>query len=454
MQQNKIFPFIACCIFVLQLSCKKYLDQKSDASLVVPSTLADFQGLLDDGLTMTTSSPSLGAASSDDYFIETPYLTSKAMYEQAVYKWQPFPYYFQNDWAFAYRAVYVANLCLERLPLVSRSAANAADWDNIKGESLFFRAYNFLELAWLFGKAYDSATLGDYGIVLSETTDLNIVSVRASIKETYEKILADAKECVGLLPATAVVPTRPSRCAGYALIARTYLSMRMYDSAGRYANLAMQLTHGLMDYNDPAVVALDDFTSFQLFNKEVLFHTNLSYAVTLYLPNGGPARVDTTLYESYHINDLRKRAFFSPSGIFYRFKGTYTGSFSRTFSGIATDEVLLMRAECYARQGQKTAALNDLNELLQYRFAAGDFVSVEASTAAEALEIILQERRKELVFRGSLRWMDVKRFNKEGANITLQRKVEDVVFTLPPNDNRTALQLPQDIVEITGIPQN
>ena len=92
--------------------------------------------------------------------------------------------------------------------------------------------------------------------------------------------------------------------------------------------------------------------------------------------------------------------------------------------------------------------------MLQYRFAAGDFVSVEASTAAEALEIILQERRKELVFRGSLRWMDVKRFNKEGANITLQRKVEDVVFTLPPNDNRTALQLPQDIVEITGIPQN
>ena len=35
-------------ITLADLSCKKYLDEKSDKSLVIPQTINDFQGLLDD----------------------------------------------------------------------------------------------------------------------------------------------------------------------------------------------------------------------------------------------------------------------------------------------------------------------------------------------------------------------------------------------------------------------
>jgi len=71
----------------------------------------------------------------------------------------------------------------------------------------------------------------------------------------------------------------------------------------------------------------------------------------------------------------------------------------------------------------------------------------------EALAIILIERRKELLMRG-LRWADLKRSNKEGANKTLIRIINGHPVTLPPNDNRYAQPLPNEIILLTGMPQN
>jgi hypothetical protein len=50
------------------------------------------------------------------------------------------------------------------------------------------------------------------------------------------------------------------------------------------------------------------------------------------------------------------------------------------------------------------------------------YIPITAGSSDEASQLILQERRKELLFRG-LRWIDIKRLNKEGAGIVLKRKV-------------------------------
>jgi starch-binding outer membrane protein, SusD/RagB family len=63
------------------------------------------------------------------------------------------------------------------------------------------------------------------------------------------------------------------------------------------------------------------------------------------------------------------------------------------------------------------------------------------------------ERRKELTMRG-LRWIDIKRLNKEGAGIVLKRLIGDKTYTLQPNDPRYALPLPADIILNTGMQQN
>jgi hypothetical protein len=165
------------------------------------------------------------------------------------------------------------------------------------------------------------------------------------------------------------------------------------------------------------------------------------------------AKIDSSLYQSYSTNDLRKQLYFKNNNNgSYAFKGSYDGT-SLLFSGVAVDEVYLIRAECLARTGNTTAALNDLNTVLEKRWKKGTFIPFTASTPGEALTLILTERRKELLFRG-LRWSDIKRLNKEGASITLKRILNGQSFTLQPNDPRYALPIPEDIIELTGMPQN
>ncbi len=53
-----------------------------------------------------------------------------------------------------------------------------------------------------------------------------------------------------------------------------------------------------------------------------------------------------------------------------------------------------------------------------------------------------------------LRWADLKRLNRDGANITLTRTVNGQVFTLPPNDLRYAIAIPENVIEIGSIQQN
>jgi hypothetical protein len=58
-----------------------------------------------------------------------------------------------------------------------------------------------------------------------------------------------------------------------------------------------------------------------------------------------------------------------------------------------------------------------------------------------------------LLFR-NLRWSDLRRFNLEGANITLKRIINGTSYTLPPNDLRWVLLIPDLETSRSGIPQN
>jgi hypothetical protein len=53
-----------------------------------------------------------------------------------------------------------------------------------------------------------------------------------------------------------------------------------------------------------------------------------------------------------------------------------------------------------------------------------------------------------------LRWMDLKRLNKIGANITITRTLNGKTYTLVPNSPRYAIELPPVVIGLTGMPQN
>lgn len=453
--KNVYVAFFILLIAFANGSCKKYLDKKSDKNLVVISSLQDMQALFDDYSNITYSDPGSGEISADNYYLTDGDWSGMNETYRRMYTWEKdflFPASF-NEWFNSYRQVYYANSVLENLGNVVKNSNNSTEWENIKGQAFFFRAEAFLQVATIWALAYDENTAAtDLGIPLRLNSNFNEPSVRSSIKETYDRIISDLKESVNMLPIDQVQVTRPSKPAAYGLLARAYLSMRQYDSCRKYADLCLQLKNSLMDYNNPAspdFVNAASYPPFIQFNSEVLFESIIPNPAPLI---DGTAKIDTNLYHSYSTDDLRKIAFFNDNGDgTYGFKGHYTLA---QFGGIATDEIYLMRAECYARTGKITEAITDLNTLMVKRWSnAVPYPAFTATDANDALNKILLERRKELLMRG-LRWMDIKRLNKEGANINLNRLINGQAYILSPNDLRFALPIPEDVISLSGMEQN
>jgi hypothetical protein len=140
-------------------SCKKFLEKKSDSTLIVPSTIQDLQHLLDDAVLMNYSAtPSMSESSADDYFIPAKTLANLASGYRDVYFWHETDMNSINDWSICYEKVYNANLCLDRLKDIKQNSSNITEWDNVKGSALFFRSYYFLQLAWNYCKGYEEIT--------------------------------------------------------------------------------------------------------------------------------------------------------------------------------------------------------------------------------------------------------------------------------------------------------
>lgn len=435
-------------IVFCQWSCKDYLDLKSDNTLVVPTSLNDFQALLNNPVNMNNgTTPSLVEDWSDDYFALASRVELFDVQIQNRYVWEIDQLLYPNDWSTCYRPIYYANFCLEGLPKIEKIDINKAQYDRIKGTALFFRAYFYLKLLWTFAPAYDEATsTTDLGIVLKEDTDFNTRSVRSSVEEGYQKMLKDAQDALALLPVLSDIPTQPSKVAAHALLARAYLSMREYDKALFHADETLKISDDLMDYNklEDGVDATATIP-LQKYNKETIFYSEMNSYQSIFFMSSNGGRIDTVLYANFGENDLRRQFYFVKSGDYYQNRGIYTGANFRYFSGLAFDEVYLIRAECKARLNDIEGAMEDLNHLLQYRYDNKvAFLRKIAFDSKEALEIILLERRKSLIFRG-LRLVDIKRLNKEGYNISIKRFLGDKEYNLLPNDSRIVFRLPDDL---------
>ncbi len=426
--------------------CQQLLDEKPDQRLVVPSTLGDFQALMDNFGVLSANDLISAEISADDYYLTDADLAAlPGEYERRMYSWQKDNLFEpgSNDWAYLYKAVYACNAVLEGLE--ASTLTRDAAFNNVKGQALVYRAKCFLQGLGLWAKAYQVSSPADLGIPLRPQADFNTPSTRATVHEGYQKVLSDLKAAVPLLPEKALSATRPSKAAAYGLLARTLLYMGNYEAAESYADSCLRMNAALLDYNK--LNAADRYPV-ALFNPEVIFATFVPPATIV---SSTRAKIVPGLLSSYQADDLRKPVFYLQNGGAYYFKGTYFQP--ALFFGLATDEMYLTLAECQVRNGKVEAGLQALNRLLLARFKTGTFVPLAAGNKATALNMVLNERRKELVMRG-LRWMDVKRLNADGQGIVLNRTIAGTVYTLEPNDKRYALPLPEDIIALTGMPQN
>ncbi|MFT3918910.1 RagB/SusD family nutrient uptake outer membrane protein [Cloacibacterium sp.] len=443
---NKIILLVGLAFLFLNVGCSDFLDEKSDTKLVVPETLQDNQALLDRIANLLGSNSISGQISSDEIYItDSDYNGISYEADKRLYIWQPnlVARATGNDWGSCYFRINICNTVLNNLEQYEINNA-----ENVKGQALAIRASIYLEAAQIWCVAFNKDTANtDLGLPLRLNPDVNQKSVRATLEQTYNQILEDLHTAISLLPEKQIAVARASKATALGLLARTYLYMRDYSNALKYANEALGINGQLLDFNTLTVTSSYPIKEM---NIEVLLPTTIAYSPIL---SSNMAKIPPTLYQSYDNNDLRKTAFFrsNTSGQIL-FKGNYSGTSQRS-SVLAKDELYLIAAESYAQLNDINNAMLKLNELLVKRWKAGTFVPFSAITKEEALQIIKEERRKELLFRG-LRWADIKRYNRDGDAITLTRTIGGEAYNLPPNDPRYAIAIPEDIIKQTGMPQN
>jgi len=456
---------LALALVVIGPACNKhdFLERKPSTNLLVPTTLSDFQALLDN-VKVFGLVPVLGEASSDNYYVSYSAWQAMTARELNAYVWATDIFGGQGgqlDWNIPYQQVFYANVVLDGLKGIKKSPDSVAAWNALEGAALFLRAFAFYNLAQLFAPTFDEGSAGkDLGIPLRTTSAIDTLSARSTVQATYDQILSDLHQAESYLPVGLPGRTlnRPVRISAQALLARVYLSMRNYPLARASADSVLRVDSSLMGYD-----TLKTTSAFpvNLFNSETIYQASFLGAPSAVpyftaISGGYPTTsIDSNLIRSYDTNDLRLQIYYRSrnSDTSFYLKGGYTGTIY-PFGGLAVDEILLIRAEGAASAGDAGAAIADVNTLLRKRWRAGTFSGYTVASAKEALDTVRLERRKELAFRG-LRWTDLRRLNKEGANIALRRILVDgkdtiSQATLAPNDINYTLPIPPDVINLNG----
>jgi hypothetical protein len=445
---------------------KNFLDAKPSTTIAVPTTLSEFQALLDNNAVFNLV-PTLGEASCDDYFFTQNAFQSLDIRQQNAFLWAPDLFEGQGgqlDWNAPYEQVFYANVVLDGLGN-KPEADSVSQWEALEGAALFARAFAFYNLSQVFAPAYGTvADTAHLGIPLRLHSEISSISTRSTLPQTYQQIINDLDSAEAflpvMLPSNNASRNRPVRIAAQALLARVYLSMRNYPLARAYADSALQFYDSLIDYN-----SLDTTAAIPvgILNNETIYQANFlgsnQFSGTVYscaIAGGffSGTRIDSSLIASYDPNDLRRVVYYHyKSHDSSYLKGSYTGT-NFCFGGLATDELYLISAECAARAGDYGTAMARINTLLANRWRAGSFAGYTVGSAQEALDTVLLERRKELAFRG-LRWTDLRRLNFEGADIVLTRNQGGFSgYTLEPNSDLYTLPIPPDVISLTGMAQN
>ncbi|WP_418990768.1 RagB/SusD family nutrient uptake outer membrane protein [Alistipes sp.] len=415
-----------------------------------------------------------------------------------------------ETWQKNYTKIYYANLVLHYIDEVSGDAAYKA---NLKAEAHFLRAYSMFEIALVYTPYYDGSNGNELGLSLKRTISFEESIARASLADSWAFIDADLQEALKI---TAPYVSngkrrnwRATTAAVHAFAAHYYLYRGDLKSAYDHADAALKEYSTLKDFNDPTQMRhyerpmqktintaenlgpgntkeelniwypytyTQSDTELNLFEwEDVLYARTTGYPSWDLIPS--PGLLDTyktDIKDGDPQNDLRYKYFMLEDATVLR--GYYDGSLdgkpafrypvykvfyeSDIIAGLTVGEMILIKAEVQARQGDHTAAMNTLDPLRRARIATAAYTPLTATDKADAIKKILQERRREMPF--SIRWYDMKRLNANddpSDDITVTRTfypfnkntvlTNDPVktYTLEPGSRLYAVPLPRTELE-------
>lgn len=243
---NIFYPILVVVTFI---SCDNYLDVEPKGFLI-PKTIEDFDLLLNGGLsTINTSADENTLFLTADDFISKESdlgdLKNPTNSKLKLYTWASDLYKDEtgyNSWNYPYKNIYTYNVVIESIDNASGAFKyTEVDKNVIKAEAKVGRAYEYWLLVNTFGKQYsEPSASSDLGVPIIVTPDPSgKVPQRSTVKAVYEFIINDVEESIQYLPEKSKNKIRPSKAAGYAMLARFYLSMSNYEKALINADLAI-----------------------------------------------------------------------------------------------------------------------------------------------------------------------------------------------------------------------
>lgn len=422
------------------LSCRKYVEDVPIQGQRVLVYTQDFRYLMDNRDQFEKGIGIPPVISSDDVDFTAQVIQDRVVtniIQRAVYTWSK-PFYLDRnsdyDWDILYAANYVCNVVING---VMESKNGLLETKNtIMGEALIHRAFNFFMLVNLYAKQYDAASADkDPGIPILVKPELLGNLTRRTVKDTYEQILGDIRQAIPLLPDVQASNTRPSKAAAYALLSKVYLNMRDFNKAEAFADSSLAISNQLYNYNIAVAGASPVFPS-QFSEVQILLRKvprTVFYPLQLSQPLLDLLGTKDIRYELFVKPGARFNPVFAGSGFWSR--SNYAGYPDAPAVGLSVNETWLIKAECQARAGKKDEAVAMLNTLRKFRFRPADYADLAAATADAALQLVVDERRREF-FGTGLRWFDQRRLNKDALFAkTMTRVFNNVTYTLEPNSN-------------------
>jgi hypothetical protein len=337
-------------------------------------------------------------------------------------------------WNSTFSQVYSANAVIEGV--AGSSALPQSDRDLLRGEALFVRALLHFYLAGCYGDI-PYITTTDY------TVNRNIH--RISESDALALVKSDLEEAVTLLPENYVGTerVRPNRYAAYALLARVCLYRGEWAEAANAASAVLNQSALYQWEPDLDKVFRKESTATIWQFMPGIPGDNTKEAATFSFVSGPPplSALSQNLLDAFEPGDQRKVHWVKTVtdgtdswSHAYKYKEPFNTGASVEYSVVLRlSEQYLVRAEARARQGELTAAKEDLNVV---RNAAG-LPDTPAITADEIINAILRERRVELFCEFGHRFFDLKRTSQLDAVLGATKSgwnATDRLFPIPQSE--------------------
>ncbi|NPA36562.1 MAG: RagB/SusD family nutrient uptake outer membrane protein [Chlorobi bacterium] len=259
---------------------------------------------------------------------------------------------------------------------------------------------------------------------------------RSTTKEVYDKIIDDFNKGISIIGDDNTSVYYINKNAAKALLARVYLYMEEWEKANSLADEVINSgNYSLVSNSEYVYSWTQDFSSESIFSIVNLPTDYSRFSSVTYYYSYKRFLATDDLYNSFDDNDVRKNLISNNKILKYT-----SSTFDDNIPVIRLSELYLIKAEALAELNDDEGAREALN-IIHNRANPGAPDYTESGDALK--DIILEERRKELMFEGH-RLFDLTRKKKNFIKYSTS-VANPISITYP--DNFTILPIPQSEID-------